>query len=49
MQDKGMGQIQQVFIVTCEQGLGADCDFALSASNMVLTLNILPYYENYQC
>ena len=47
MQDKDMGQIQQVFIVTCEQSLSADCDLDLPVSNMVLALNPLSCYENY--
>ena len=45
MQDKG--RIQQVFIVTYEQSLIADCDLDLSASNMVLALVTLSCYEKY--
>ena len=47
MQEKGMGQTQQVLIVTYNQSLSADCDFDLSGRNMVLAIDKLPCYENY--
>ena len=42
-----MAWMPQVFIVTHEQSLRADCNLDLSASNMVLALDTLPCYENY--
>ena len=36
MQDIDMGRIQQVFIVTYEKKLSADCALELSASTWVL-------------
>ena len=45
--DKDMDPIQQIFIVTYEQSLSADCALDLSSNNTVLALDTLSYYENY--